>query len=90
MTPEDLAWVATDLLTLAIDEEFPDRTTSRSASARPPRRPRAGCCSTGMAAASTRTRSRYSTTWASTPGQAGRQGGEDSGAQGRLAPRLAQ
>src|SRR6185312_9331610 len=24
MTPEDLAWVATDLLTLAIDEEFPD------------------------------------------------------------------
>ena len=24
MTPEDLAWVATDLLALAIDEEFPD------------------------------------------------------------------
>ena len=24
LTPEDLAWVATDLLTLAIDEEFPD------------------------------------------------------------------
>ena len=24
MTPEDLAWVATDLLSLAIDEEFPD------------------------------------------------------------------
>lgn len=24
MTPEDLAWVATDLLTLAIDEEYPD------------------------------------------------------------------
>jgi hypothetical protein len=24
MTPDDLAWVATDLLTLAIDEEFPD------------------------------------------------------------------
>jgi hypothetical protein len=24
MTPEDLAWVATDLLTLAIDDEFPD------------------------------------------------------------------
>ena len=24
MKPEDLAWVATDLLTLAIDEEFPD------------------------------------------------------------------
>jgi len=24
MTPEDLAWVATDLLTLAIDEELPD------------------------------------------------------------------
>lgn len=24
MTPQDLAWVATDLLTLAIDEEFPD------------------------------------------------------------------
>jgi hypothetical protein len=24
MTPEDLAWIATDLLTLAIDEEFPD------------------------------------------------------------------
>jgi hypothetical protein len=24
MTPQDLAWVATDLLTLAIDDEFPD------------------------------------------------------------------
>jgi hypothetical protein len=24
MTPDDLAWVATDLLALAIDEEFPD------------------------------------------------------------------
>ena len=89
MTPEDLAWVATDLLTLAIDEEFPDPDYLAVSFREAVPAGREQMLFDGMARSDAPGHRRGAHPPGRVPpGQAGRQGGAHRRAQSRLAPRL--